>query len=263
VPGPIWVSTNATYFHFPSLIFDSAGNKQIQVKTTAPHFLPDGKTLNTGSFTAFLPNKLLEQWQITKTESGLNSALATSVKKADIETVVDRTFSISDLGVTISFPSIGYSSPVINVTAVSGTGSQSANQVYAQLLAAAKVGTTVTTIMTTTTTTTPAISTTVVPTANETSPTTSGSVNGATPSSAGPSSSSTTKTVKRGSSTLLLLLIKTVGKGFPTWKATGLCKIGGGRFVAPKKATTCTLTLTQAKYKTTPKRTQKISVKVT
>ena len=263
VPGPIWVSTNATYFHFPSLIFDSAGNKQIQVKTTAPHFLPDGKTLNTGSFTAFLPNKLLEQWQITKTESGLNSALATSVKKADIETVVDRTFSISDLGVTISFPSIGYSSPVINVTAVSGTGSQSANQVYAQLLAAAKVGTTVTTIMTTTTTTTPAISTTVVPTANETSPTTSGSVNGATPSSAGSSSSSTTKTVKRGSSTLLLLLIKTVGKGFPTWKATGLCKIGGGRFVAPKKATTCTLTLTQAKYKTTPKRTQKISVKVT
>jgi hypothetical protein len=219
VPGPIWVSTNATYFHFPSVSFDSAGNKQLQVKTAAPHLLPDGKTLNTGSFTAFLPNKLLEQWKIDKTESSLNSALATSIKKSDVETVVERSFAISEEGVTIVFPTIGYSSPIVNVTAVSGTVSKSANQVYAQLLAGAKVGAT--------------------------------------------SSSSTTRTVKRGSSTVLLLLIKTVGKGFPTWKTTGLCKISGGRFVAPKKATSCTLTLTQAKYKTTPKQTKKISVKVT
>jgi hypothetical protein len=251
VPGPIWVSTNATYFHFPSVLFDGAGNKQLQVKTAAPHFLPDGKTLNTGSFTAFLPNKLLEQWKIDKTESSLNNALATSIKKADAETVVERSFVISEEGVTIVFPTIGYSSPVVNVTAVSGTVSQSANQVYAQLLAGAKVGTTVTT---TTTTTLP----TVVPTSTETPTPSSSTATGATTSS-----SSTTKTVKRGSSTVLLLLIKTVGKGFPTWKTTGLCKIGGGRFVAPKKATACTLTLTQAKYKTTPKRIKKITVKVT
>lgn len=221
VPGPIWVSTNATYFHFPSM-----SNRQLEIKTTAPHFLPDGTTLNTGSFTAFLPNKLLEQWGITKTEAGLNSSLAASIKKADVETVVERSFVISDLGATIVFPSIGYSSPVVKVTAVTGNGSQSANQVYSQLLAGAKVGSNT-------------VTATTVPAAN-----------------------SSSKTVKKGSSTFLVALIKTVGKGFPTWKATGLCKIRLGKLVAPTKAATCTLTLTQAKYKTTPKRTKKITVKV-
>lgn len=225
VPGPIWVSTNATYFHFPSLIVDK-GTRQLEIKTTAPHFLPDGTTLNTGSFTAFLPDKLLDQWGITKTEAGLNSTLAASVKKADVETVVERSFVISDLGATIVFPKIGYSSPVVKVTAVTGNGSQSANQVYSQLLAGAKVGSN-----TVTATTVPAVN-------------------------------SSSKTVKKGSSTFLVALIKTVGKGFPTWKATGLCKIRLGKLVAPTKAATCTLTLTQAKYKTTPKRTKKIIVKV-
>jgi len=219
VPGPIWVSTNATYFHFPSI-----SNKQLEIKTAAPHFLPDGTTLNTGSFTAFLPNKLLEQWGITKTEAGLNNALATSIKKADVETVVERSFTISDAGATIVFPSISYSSPVVKVTAVTGSGSQSANQVYSQLLAGAKVGSNTTTAVS--------------------------AIN------------SSVKTVKKGSSTYLVTLIRTVGKGSPTWTATGLCKIARGKLVAPRKVATCTLTLNQRKYKTTPKRTIKITVKV-
>lgn len=219
VPGPIWVSTNATYFHFPSL-----SNRQLEIKTAAPHFLPDGSTLNTGSFTAFLPDKLLEQWGITKTEAGLNSALATSIKKADVETVVERSFTISDAGATIVFPSISYSSPVVKVTAVTGSGSQSANQVYSQLLAGAKVGSNTTTAVS--------------------------------------AIKSSLKTVRKGSSTYLVTLIRTVGKGSPTWKATGLCKIARGKLVAPKKVATCTLTLNQRKYKTTPKRTIKITVKV-
>ena len=219
VPGPIWVSTNATYFHFPS-----TSNKQLEIKTAAPHFLPDGKTLNTGSFTAFLPDKLLEQWGITKTEAGLNSALATSIMKEGVETVVERSFTISDAGATIVFPSISYSSPVVKVTAVTGSGSQSANQVYSQLLAGAKVGSNTTTAVS--------------------------------------AIKSSVKTVKRGSSTYLVTLIRTVGKGSPTWKSTGLCKIARGKLVAPRKVTTCTLTLNQRKYKTTPKRTVKITVKV-
>jgi hypothetical protein len=219
VPGPIWVSTNATYFHFPSI-----SNRQLEIKTAAPHFLPDGSKLNTGSFTAFLPNKLLDQWGITKTEAGLNSALATSIKKADVEKVVERSFTISDAGATIVFPSISYSSPVVKVTAVTGSGSQSANQVYSQLLAGAKVGSNTTTAVS--------------------------AIN------------SSVKTVRKGSSTYLVTLIRTVGKGSPTWTKTGLCKIAGGKLVAPKKVATCTLTLNQRKYKTTPKRTIKITVKV-
>ena len=212
-PGGIWVSTNATYFHFPSM-----SNRQLEIKTSAPHFLPDGTTLNTGSFTAFLPSKLLEQWGITKTVAGLNSALATSIMKEGVETVVERSFTISDAGATIVFPSISYSSPVVKVTAVTGSGSQSANQVYSQLLAGAKVGSKTTTAV--------------------------------------------VKTVRKGSSTFLVTLIRTVGKGSPTWTKTGLCKIAGGKLVAPKKVATCTLTLNQRKYKTTPKRTVKITVKV-
>jgi hypothetical protein len=213
------VSTNATYFHFPSI-----SNRQLEIKTAAPHFLPDGSTLNTGSFTAFLPDKLLEQWGITKTEAGLNSALATSIKKADVETVVERSFTISDAGATIVFPSISYSSPVVKVTAVTGSGSQSANQVYSQLLAGAKVGGNTTTAVS--------------------------SIN------------SSVKTVRKGSSTYLVTLIRTVGKGSPTWTKTGLCKIAGGKLVAPRKIATCTLTLTQKKYKSTPKRIKKITIKV-
>ena len=225
VPGPIWVSTNATYFQFPSLVVNGE-TRQLEIKTTAPHFLPDGTTLNTGSFTAFLPNKLLEKWGITKTEAGLNSTLATSIKKEDVESVVERSFTISEAGATIVFPSIGYSSPVVTLTAVTGSGSQSANQVYSQLLAGAKVG---------------------------------GNTGTATTI---PAATTSNKSVRKGSSTYLISLIKTVGKGFPTWKATGLCKIVRGKLVAPTKAATCTLTLNQAKYKTTPKRTKKITIKV-
>ena len=136
VPGPIWVSTNATYFHQPSVSVDAKGNKQIQVKVASPHLLADGTTLNSGSFSAFLPNGLLEQWKIEKTQAGLDNALAASVKKAGTETVLERTFTITDLGVLITFPSLSYSSPEVYVTSVANTGgNQNANQIYKALIA--------------------------------------------------------------------------------------------------------------------------------
>ena len=64
--APVWVSTNATYFHFPSVEYQ--GEKgSISVKTAAPHFLKDGVTVHTGNFAAFMPNSLLKQWRIEKT----------------------------------------------------------------------------------------------------------------------------------------------------------------------------------------------------
>jgi len=54
------VSTNATYFHFPSIKVDvAAKTKALEVKTAAPHFLADGTTLHEGNFSAFLPNGVL------------------------------------------------------------------------------------------------------------------------------------------------------------------------------------------------------------
>ncbi|NBR66264.1 MAG: hypothetical protein EBT79_03100 [Actinobacteria bacterium] len=119
IPGPIWVSTNATYFHQPSVAVDSKGNPQIQVRVASPHLLADGTTVNSGAFRAFISNGMLERWKIPKTEDGLNKALAASVKKAGVETVVT------------------YSSPEVFVTAITSTtgGSQNANQVYQALIA--------------------------------------------------------------------------------------------------------------------------------
>jgi hypothetical protein len=116
VPGPIWVSTNATYFHFPNVEFDNATKKYVmRVKTGAPHFLADGTTLHTGSFSAFLPNGILTQWGIDKTEAALKAALAVSITKDDVSTPATPTFVIGDLGVRVKFPRIDYSAPVLAV----------------------------------------------------------------------------------------------------------------------------------------------------
>ena len=116
VPGPIWVSTNATYFHFPSVESDATTRTNlIRVKTGAPHFLADGTTLHTGSFSAFLPNGILSLWKIDKTEAALKTALAVSITKDDVSTPATPTFVIGDLGVRVKFPRIDYSAPVLAV----------------------------------------------------------------------------------------------------------------------------------------------------
>lgn len=234
-PGPIWVATNATYFHFPSVEFDSNGNKQIKVKVAAPHLLADGTTVNSGGFRTFLPNGLLEQWKIDKTESALNKALAASVKKAGKEEVVDRTFTISDIGVTITFPNLTYSSPEVFVTSVSNIGgSQNANQVYAALLAGA-------------------------------SGTTSGSTTtGGTGSTvATPTSTTTGKSLKKGSTTLLTKLIRPTTGIKPIWSVKGACRIISGKLAAVTKGKTCTLTMKQKNPKTKLTTTKTLAIAVT
>lgn len=224
VPGPIWVSTNATYFHQPSVSVDAKGNKQIQVKVAAPHFLADGTTVNTGAFRTFLSNGILEQWGIPKTETALNNALAASVKKAGVETVVDRTFTIGDGGVTITFPNLSYSSPEVYVTSVATTaGSQNANQVYAALLAGA-----------------------------------SGSQTSSTATT-----SAGTKSLKKGSSTALTSLIKPTSGLKAVWSVSGACRIMKLKLAAITKGRTCKLTLAQTNTKTKKTTKKYLNIKVT
>ena len=227
VPGPIWVSTNATYFHFPNVTTDSSGNKQIQLKVAAPHFLADGTTVNSGAFRTFLPNDLLTLWKIPKTEDGLNKSLATSIKKAGKEEVLERTFVISDSGVTITFPSLTYSSPEVYVTSVATTGgSQNANQVYAALLAGASVNQS-----------TPAATATTT------------------------ASSSASKSLKKGSSTALTSLIKPASGMKAVWSVSGGCRIMNLKLAAITKGATCKLTLSQTN--TTTKKTTKKYLNIT
>ena len=112
--APVWVSTNATYFHFPKIEF-TGKTPLISVRTAAPHFLKDGVTVNTGNFAAFMPNSLLKQWGIEKTESALKAALAASVTKGSEENEVAADFIITADGVKVKFPKISYSAPVVRV----------------------------------------------------------------------------------------------------------------------------------------------------
>ena len=228
VPGPIWASTNATYFHQPSVSTDAKGNKQIQVKVAAPHLLADGTTVNSGAFRAFLPNGILTQWGIAKTEAALNNALAASVKKNGVETVIDRTFTIAENGVTVTFPGLTYSSPEVLITSVANTGgSQNANQLYQAMLAG-------------------------VPSATTDSGSTTTKV------------SAVTKTVKAGSQTLVSRLIPVVKGHLATWSVKGTgCRISAGRLLAATKGKTCTLTSRQKNIKTKKTTTSSVTVKVT
>ena len=111
--GPIWVSHSATYFLFPSY---NPVTKQISTKTAAPHFLADGDTVNTANFNAFLPNGILSQWVIAKTQANLQAALAATVQKEiGGEVVQEPNFEITNDGVMVKFDPITFSAPVISV----------------------------------------------------------------------------------------------------------------------------------------------------
>jgi hypothetical protein len=220
--APLWVSTNATYFHFPSVEIQG-DTKLISVKTAAPHFLKDGVTVNTGNFAAFMPNSLLKQWGIEKTDAALKAALAASVTKGSVENEVTADFIITADGVKVKFPKISYSAPVVQVK---------------QKPAVAV------------TTTTAAPATTVVETTVVTVP------NTAAPAVV------TTKSVKRGKSVSLTSLLKPIGTGKQTWSSSGGCTIKGKTLVAPKKAARCKVTLKQAKSGKTKASSRSITVKV-
>ncbi len=145
VPGPIWVSTNATYFHFPSIkTNEAAGTKSLEVKTAAPHRLSNGTTLHTGNFTAFLPNGILTEWKVDKTEDALKRLLAGTIEKSGSTSSVAATFAITDSGVKVVFPQIDYSAPTMKVSTL-GTAATTTTTIAT------------TTIAPTTTTTAPAV----------------------------------------------------------------------------------------------------------
>lgn len=224
VPGPIWVSTNATYFHFPSIKDNANKTKSLEVRTASPHKLSNGSTLHTGNFSAFLPNGILSEWKVEKTEESLKKLLSGSIEKQGASESVTSSFVITDTGVRVDFPKISYSAPTLRVSTVPVTAD------------------TTTTTAATTTSTTVAATTTIVSTTTTVAP---------------------GKTLKRGKSATLASFLKTVGKGKATWKVTGGCRVSGTRLVASSKAGTCVLTLRQAKYGKTPASSRSVRIKIT
>ena len=205
----LWVSHNATYFHFPKAASVN-GVLQVSVATAAPHYLADGTTLNEGNFNAFLSNAILKQWGLEKTAEKLKAALSATITRGTTEEQVVPELVITDDGVKVKFPKISFSAPVIAVKNKPATSA--------------------------------------APTATPAAPT-------ATPAVV-------TKTLRRGNSVSLSSLIKPVGTGKQTWSATGGCVVKTKTLVAPRKKTTCAVTLKQAKSGKTRASTRSITVKV-
>ena len=110
----VWVSHNATYFHFPKAA--PVNNVlQVSVATAAPHYLADGTTLNEGNFNAFLSNAILKQWGLEKTAEKLKAALSATITKGTTEEEVVPELVITDDGVKVKFSKISFSAPVIAV----------------------------------------------------------------------------------------------------------------------------------------------------
>jgi hypothetical protein len=110
----VWVTHTATYFHFPKAA-PVNGVLQVSVATAAPHYLADGTTLNEGKFNAFLPNAILKQWGLEKTEAKLKASLSSTVTRGTTEEEVVPELVITDDGVKVKFPKISFSAPVIAV----------------------------------------------------------------------------------------------------------------------------------------------------
>jgi hypothetical protein len=62
-----------------------------------------------------MPNGLLKQWGIEKTETALKAALAATVTKGSEEKEVSADFIITTDGVKVKFPKISYSAPIVQV----------------------------------------------------------------------------------------------------------------------------------------------------
>ncbi len=219
-PSPIWVSTNATYFHFPTIAIDGAtGTKSLEVKTAAPHFRANGTTLHDGNFTAFLPNAVLSDWKVDKTEASLKALLAGSIERAGRSEAVTPSFDIGPSGVKVVFPKISYSAPVVKVGTVAAAAPTTSTSTTSPPTTVAPATTAAPSTTAATTTIVQTTTTTVAP---------------------GPM-------VKKGKSVPLRSLLKPVGSGAVSWRATGGCRIVGTKLFAPTRATTCVLTMRQAK----------------
>ena len=230
VPGPNSVSTNATYFHFPSIKVDAAAKtKRLEVKTAAPHRLSNGSTLHVGNFTAFLPNGILTEWQVPKTDETLKRLLSVTIEKEGKDTALTPEFAISETGVKVVFPQISYSAPVMKVgTTAPSTGASGSSSTSSSSTTTVAVSPSTTAVVATPTTTTP------------------------------PS----TKTIGKSKRVALTSLIKLTGAGRATWRTTGGCRIVGTLFVASSRATTCVLTLRQAAVGSTKASTKTLRIKV-
>lgn len=114
-PAPIWVSTNATYFHQPSVETQADGTRFVQVKTAAPHFLADGTTLNRANVRFFVPNAILDTYKIKLTEAGMENGIGVMETKGKASRWLAINVKKTPIGALIELPPTSYSAPTLTV----------------------------------------------------------------------------------------------------------------------------------------------------
>ena len=105
-----WIATNAQSFSWPTLD-PSTGALQFQL--AAPHFMSDGTTINTGNFTAFLPDSLLTYWGVTA--QSLSTELYTSMTNSSGTTLQSPTITPVIGGAEVSLVNFHYSEPIFDL----------------------------------------------------------------------------------------------------------------------------------------------------
>ena len=121
-----WVATNAQAFSTPTLD-PTTGSLQFQL--SAPHYMTNGTTVNTGNFTAFLPNSLLIYWGVTA--ASLSTHLDTYMITSSGTALQSPTITVVTGGAEVSLTNFHYSEPTFDLhigpisSTTSGGGSYS------------------------------------------------------------------------------------------------------------------------------------------
>ena len=101
-----WLATNAQSFSLPT--YDPITNA-LEFQVAAPHYMSDGTTLNTGSFTAFLPDSILTYWNVSASQLVVSEQEGTQVFG------VTPTVTAVTGGIEVSLSNFHYSDPTFFV----------------------------------------------------------------------------------------------------------------------------------------------------
>ena len=98
-----WIATNAQAFSSPQY---NPTTRAFEFDLAAPHLKRDGTTVNTGFFTAFLPNSLLTNvWGIADPASVTSDSLTTTRRDAGTTTAVSPTVTQAAYGALVNLAS--------------------------------------------------------------------------------------------------------------------------------------------------------------
>lgn len=119
-----WIATNAQAFSIPSY---DATTKSFDFQVAAPHLTHAG-AVNTGSFTAFIPDALLaDDWGISDPSAVTTATLDVTETTGATTTTVTPTVTRVSGGIEVAVSGYSYSSPSFSIAPATASGSSSSS----------------------------------------------------------------------------------------------------------------------------------------